>query len=687
MRGVEDFSEVPVDGGAEWEYSTLVPWKHTSLSFNLQSMDIVSTAQQKAAFKFQVKPSGGILGDEAGLGKTAEVIALIVANPSSNPRPKVSDHKDLFVTPATLIMCPSHLCKQWNTEIAARTQPSLKTIVITDAEDHANYSYKDIMTADVVIVSYHLLLRPDYFRLGYFAGSAPTSTEIAPRSRELKNYYVEMRKRINQNILQQTSPILDLFRWHRIVLDEGHEGLMHPFFGPMIENLESTFRWYVSGTPFPSPESVLQVRQWLALNSNNEHAKRRKSYVPYAIWNVGGRKESSILSDIMLATLSRRHTRESINGQVIIPGIQEQVIELDLSPEERRLYREAAGDTIRQRQICCVPKLNPWRHREIGAASLTNIKQTLIQSTAKEIEAQKVVVAQAQTALNAIPDLGPYNMNFQAFQLMHLQQQLQNVQHQRDVATARLKYETQFLKDLQSTQPRLISMSPFLDETDTCSICLDEFKGAVAMTHCGHILCVDCIKTLLAPRPVAECPQCKVKFKSFAQFNAEASYKRNDPAVLKNVARFGTKMARMITLMRNVWSQRPDAKFVVFSQWHQLLQSVADVLQENDIDTVACVGSVTQRDKAIQDFKNPVGKVNVIMLSLAHSAEGSNLQEASHIIMLDPVDGTKEEVRAIEAQAIGRVDRQGQQRQVAVVRLIYRDTIEETIYKKYKQGQ
>lgn len=42
--------------------------------------------------------------------------------------------------------------------------------------------------------------------------------------------------------------------------------------------------------------------------------------------------------------------------------------------------------------------------------------------------------------------------------------------------------------------------------------------------------------------------------------------------------------------------------------------------------------------------------------------------------------GTKEEAFALEQQAIGRAYRQGQTRQVTVVRFIVKDTLEETLH-------
>lgn len=55
----------------------------------------------------------------------------------------------------------------------------------------------------------------------------------------------------------------------------------------------------------------------------------------------------------------------------------------------------------------------------------------------------------------------------------------------------------------------------------------------------------------------------------------------------------------------------------------------------------------------------------VIMLSLEHAASGTNLTEASHIILIDPVAGSESEAFSIERQAIGRAHRMGQNKQVS----------------------
>jgi hypothetical protein len=47
------------------------------------------------------------------------------------------------------------------------------------------------------------------------------------------------------------------------------------------------------------------------------------------------------------------------------------------------------------------------------------------------------------------------------------------------------------------------------------------------------------------------------------------------------------------------------------------------------------------------------------------------------VLLLDPVSGSDEQAKATEAQAIGRAFRQGQKRQLKVIRFVIRNSVEE----------
>ena len=72
----------------------------------------------------------------------------------------------------------------------------------------------------------------------------------------------------------------------------------------------------------------------------------------------------------------------------------------------------------------------------------------------------------------------------------------------------------------------------------------------------------------------------------------------------------------------------------------------------------------------------------MIMLSLDNAASGTNLTQATHVILLEPVGGPKSHADATEAQAIGRAHRVGQSKQVTVVRFIVRNTVEQEMHER-----
>jgi hypothetical protein len=59
---------------------------------------------------------------------------------------------------------------------------------------------------------------------------------------------------------------------------------------------------------------------------------------------------------------------------------------------------------------------------------------------------------------------------------------------------------------------------------------------------------------------------------------------------------------------------------------------------------------------------------------------GTNLTEATHIFFVEPIDNTKENIIAIEGQAIGRAVRLGQKQKTEIIRILCKNTIEDEIY-------
>jgi SNF2 family DNA or RNA helicase len=126
------------------------------------------------------------------------------------------------------------------------------------------------------------------------------------------------------------------------------------------------------------------------------------------------------------------------------------------------------------------------------------------------------------------------------------------------------------------------------------------------------------------------------------------------------------------------------SKVVVFSQFVQFLRRAkAEVKMEfPDVPQVELTGATIDRERPVQRFEELEGPA-VFFISLRAGGTGLNLQVADYVFLLDPWWNP-----AVEAQAIDRVHRIGQQKRVIVYRMITKGTIEERIERlKRDKGQ
>jgi SNF2 family DNA or RNA helicase len=149
-------------------------------------------------------------------------------------------------------------------------------------------------------------------------------------------------------------------------------------------------------------------------------------------------------------------------------------------------------------------------------------------------------------------------------------------------------------------------------------------------------------------------------------------------------AKYGTKMTVLIEYLNKIFKEeKSNNRAIIFSQYDNMLKLIGKTLKEYNIKNVYCKGNVHVVNKNIDAFKRDTS-IRVIMLSSENSNSGSNLTEASHVILVDVLNMDKKQSLDVESQAIGRAVRLGQQKPVKVIRLITRNTVEEETYNKNK---
>jgi len=134
-----------------------------------------------------------------------------------------------------------------------------------------------------------------------------------------------------------------------------------------------------------------------------------------------------------------------------------------------------------------------------------------------------------------------------------------------------------------------------------------------------------------------------------------------------------TKVEAVMDGVKLMMKESPSNKAIVFSQYNSMIAIVEWRLKSIGVQCVKLVGSqpLTERRSVLSAFKTDPD-IRVIIMSLRAGGEGLNLQEASHVFVLEPWWNP-----AVEAQAIQRAHRIGQTKEVKAIRFITEGTIEE----------
>jgi SNF2 family DNA or RNA helicase len=146
-----------------------------------------------------------------------------------------------------------------------------------------------------------------------------------------------------------------------------------------------------------------------------------------------------------------------------------------------------------------------------------------------------------------------------------------------------------------------------------------------------------------------------------------------DPQLLKlddGIERGSAKLDRLMEMVDELLSE--GRKIIIFSQFTSMLALVEARFKAAKIGYELLTGETRDRKSAIEAFQN--GKSAVFLISLKAGGVGLNLTAADTVIIYDPWWNP-----AVEAQAVDRAHRIGQDKKVFVYRLVTAGTIEEKI--------
>ncbi|KAM3718745.1 E3 ubiquitin-protein ligase SHPRH [Dirofilaria immitis] len=228
-------------------------------------------------------------------------------------------------------------------------------------------------------------------------------------------------------------------------------------------------------------------------------------------------------------------------------------------------------------------------------------------------------------------------------------------------------------------------------QTHDCPICLTTVRDAWIVYPCAHCLCVTCFNRLtgrsgavLRNDGLLVCVVCRntTYMSQISYVQSKTSEKNNHFLDIPNIQLKRSVSVKVDAILRRIKSIRlrdPTSKTLLFTSLSMLINPICWVLSENDINFRNFLG--TNRQKILADFRlRP--EIELLVMPMSSGARGLNLTAANNIIFVEP----QMDISQI-AQAIGRIDRIGQKKEMVVHHFVVYGSIEEQIHYKYSQDQ
>jgi SWI/SNF-related matrix-associated actin-dependent regulator of chromatin subfamily A3 len=173
-----------------------------------------------------------------------------------------------------------------------------------------------------------------------------------------------------------------------------------------------------------------------------------------------------------------------------------------------------------------------------------------------------------------------------------------------------------------------------------------------------------------------KCPQCKFSLKDTIFYTPRIKQIVNADFA-EMVKKYGTKIAHLINICKVII---PTDKTIVYCDSPSLIDNLVFILNENNIKSVTPNPGISIMD-TVKDFEL---NNQILVLSSEFNASGLNIQFAKSIILLQPIRGDYARIRQTENQIIGRLHRIGQNKEVNLIRLIIKDSVESDILRQNK---
>ncbi|KAI0190821.1 SNF2 family N-terminal domain-containing protein [Astrocystis sublimbata] len=423
-------------------------------------------------------------------------------------------------------------------------------------------------------------------------------------------------------------------QWKRVILDEAHfVRNAGSRMAKAICALSSDRRWAVTGTPIQNKLSDLAALFKFIQVYPYDDIKRFDSDITH-LWKSNKAEEAVRRLKILAQCLLLRRPKTTINR----PTRTDYRHAVVFSLEERTLYDNVKTQTIATMQEAAFSKADRRAPRFVNVIQQIN-QMRLICNLGLEYSPR-----------------GEYDSVYETDW----------------IKTAQMTFNFHF--ETTAMACHLCGLPVIMTET--------MLEEPPLFSQCHRFFCSDCTQS--PPRTVAcghQPPHSMAAVSLSRSALEEDSIEATSQfASINTVAGLPSKIA---ALVGELGRQPAGVKSVVFSTWRMTLDVVEHGLKQAGIGHLRFDGKVPQRERkgVIDRFRMDSG-VQVLLLTLTCGAVGLTLTEASRAYLLEPHWNP-----TLEEQALARVHRLGQKKEVTTVRFYVRDTFEERVMELQKKKE
>ena len=190
---------------------------------------------------------------------------------------------------------------------------------------------------------------------------------------------------------------------------------------------------------------------------------------------------------------------------------------------------------------------------------------------------------------------------------------------------------------------------------NNCQICMETITNPVMEPLCQNVYCGNCLLNWLQTKN--SCPSCRTQINMHDLIYID----NNSPTKKKNISKIMKNLSKLEQIKKLI-KEKKHGKFLIFSSYDITFKPICKMLIENNISFIDIKGTVENRQKNINKFKN--NNCQVIFINSKFNSAGINLPETTDIILYHEMDDN------IKQQIIGRAQRIGRKESLSVHNLV-----------------